>query len=407
MFCSQCGKKVLDTMLFCPFCGAPIVIPDQTDAVAPERQRAPANGDADAAQPAQPQANVSPESAVGSAGLPAEGRSGGEAQAPMAEPARACEGDAAEAAPARDPAARSHADDFEPLDVQDDWVREDAARSRADDFEPLDVQDDWVREDAAQAERFEPLDLESLGESGAPEPPVAPSGTEGISDLLSSKLREAPVRLQGHVPDLSDVHPPKPEHAGARKPPDTRVPPKAFNPNDMFLDGGADADDEEDFAYEEPERGGCLMRHIRGLVALSLTVLVLAIVAIWAVTDAGQRALAQANLAWRADIYGSIAYESYQDGDYLRAATFYERALSRDADNYTYANIAGIASYYAGDSEQAAEMAKRAVAIDPEKSDAYALLLRIYPDADARPWEIDQLLQEGARLTGDDSLAGQ
>ena len=94
----------------------------------------------------------------------------------MAEPARACEGDTAEAAAARDRAAQPRADDFEPLDVQDDWVREDAARSRADDFEPLDVQDDWVREDTAQAERFEPLDLESLGESGAPSRPLRRPG---------------------------------------------------------------------------------------------------------------------------------------------------------------------------------------------------------------------------------------
>ena len=29
MFCSQCGKKVLEMMLFCPFCGSPIVVPEQ------------------------------------------------------------------------------------------------------------------------------------------------------------------------------------------------------------------------------------------------------------------------------------------------------------------------------------------------------------------------------------------
>ena len=38
MFCSQCGKKVNDTMLFCPFCGAALVLPEQDDAkpAAPE-----------------------------------------------------------------------------------------------------------------------------------------------------------------------------------------------------------------------------------------------------------------------------------------------------------------------------------------------------------------------------------
>ncbi|MER2144035.1 MAG: zinc-ribbon domain-containing protein, partial [Eubacteriales bacterium] len=32
MYCSHCGKKVGEDMLFCPFCGKPIVIPEQDDA---------------------------------------------------------------------------------------------------------------------------------------------------------------------------------------------------------------------------------------------------------------------------------------------------------------------------------------------------------------------------------------
>ena len=31
MYCSHCGKKVGEDMLFCPFCGKPIVIPEQDD----------------------------------------------------------------------------------------------------------------------------------------------------------------------------------------------------------------------------------------------------------------------------------------------------------------------------------------------------------------------------------------
>ena len=31
MYCSHCGKKVGDAMLFCPFCGEPIVIPEQDE----------------------------------------------------------------------------------------------------------------------------------------------------------------------------------------------------------------------------------------------------------------------------------------------------------------------------------------------------------------------------------------
>lgn len=36
MYCSQCGKKVKENMLFCPFCGSPIVIPEQDDDVQQE-----------------------------------------------------------------------------------------------------------------------------------------------------------------------------------------------------------------------------------------------------------------------------------------------------------------------------------------------------------------------------------
>ena len=36
MYCSQCGKKVAENMLFCPFCGAPIVIPEQDDVLPAE-----------------------------------------------------------------------------------------------------------------------------------------------------------------------------------------------------------------------------------------------------------------------------------------------------------------------------------------------------------------------------------
>lgn len=35
MYCSQCGKKVKENMLFCPFCGSPIVIPEQDDDIQP------------------------------------------------------------------------------------------------------------------------------------------------------------------------------------------------------------------------------------------------------------------------------------------------------------------------------------------------------------------------------------
>ena len=114
--------------------------------------------------------------------------------------------------------------------------------------------------------------------------------------------------------------------------------------------------------------------------------------------------LAQANLAWQPAIYEQLGYEAYQNGQYAVAAGYYEQALRRNDRNYSYAYSTAVASYMAGDTERAAEMGKRAVEIDATRVDGYQLLQRLYPDASARPWEIQSLIQQGYRLTGDASL---
>ena len=376
MFCSQCGKKVLESMLFCPFCGAPIVIPDQPDG----------EGTGTSA-PVQPEVHAN-----------ADGRAfKQEARSKVEEPVVEDVEDGADAPGRREEGREAPQSGYD--------------RRAVEEFVPLDMNTDWEREEVVPQEagpEFEPLDLEQFETPDPPrrEPPRQDREDGEISERLSRKLREEPVRLQGHGPDLSHVKPPKPERTGTRKPPNTHVPPKAFNPDDLFLDGGDRSydDEDDDFEFEERECGGFFARHIRGIVALSLTVLVLAIVAGWAMTDTGQQALAQANLAWRASAYDAIAYADYQNGHYLRAAINYERALSRDSDNYTYANNAAIAYYQAGDTELSAGMAERAVEIDPTRMDAYELLLRLYPDAATRPDVVAELLQTGYRLTGNESL---
>lgn len=335
MFCSQCGKKVLETMLFCPFCGSPIVVPDQESTPEP------------AQEPEQPAASAQAE--------------------------------------------------------QDDAIGKER-------FVPLDLNGDWTfgMTEIPQPEpepEFKPLDLSELDE----ELPVRVERPkpEEISERLASQMREEPVRLGGHVPDLTNVHPPKPEKTGARKP-TTFVPVREFNPDDIFLDGSDrdiyDEDEDDGYDYEEPEEGGFWIRHIRGVVALSLMVVVLAIVAGWTFSAAGQTALARANLAWKPDTYAQLAYEAYQLQNYQLSANYYERALARDDDSYVYANSAGVAYYLAGDTVRAVDMARRAIGIDPSRVDAYQLLMRLYPDVATRPWEISSLIQQGYQLTGDETL---
>ena len=335
MFCSQCGKKVLETMLFCPFCGSPIVVPEQESSPEP---------------------------------IPVE-----ESPVPKTE----------EPAPAEE--------EFVPLDLSGGWFDD-----------SMDVPE--------SSPEFEPLDLNGWAET----PPAKEEKTvqAEVSELLSSQLREEPVKLGGHVPDLTDVHPPKPERTGARKPA-TFVPVREFNPDDIFLDGSGrnsydeDEDEDDGYDYEEPEEGGFWIRHIRGVVALSLMIVVLAIVSGWVFSGAGQTALARANLAWKPDTYAQLAYEAYESQNYLLSANYYERALARDAGSYVYANSAGVAYYLAGDTSRAADMARRAIGIDPSRADGYQLLLRLYPDAATRPWEVSSLLQQGYQLTGDETLKAE
>lgn len=466
MFCSQCGKKVTENMLFCPFCGKPIVIPDQEpekagNSAAPGREAegarvgeaaARAEGDGETAQildaprqveeaAARSERSARAEAPVRSGEEAKDGaellRRGSEAAAHtgsgdganpildmslQAEKAAAHSGrlarEAAEASPRSEGAIRAGAeasgrsreeaqngaetrDDLperreSPQQMEERRAETDAAPRRG---AAKGLQIDWEEE-----ERFRPLDLDDMDPEPVHEEPENPR--EELSELLSHRLREEPVRLKGRAPDLSNVHNPDRPGASSRRKASSYAPVREFNPNDIFMDGDDydEDDDDEEYAYEEPEEGGFFIRHIRGVVGLSLFVIVLAIVAGWAFSGGGQRVLAQANLAWQPSVYEQLGYDAYQNGQYAVAAGYYEQALKRDGRNYSYAYSAAVASYMAGDTEQAAEMGKKAVEIDATRVDGYQLLLRLYPDASARPWEIQSLIQQGYRLTGDASL---
>lgn len=378
MFCSQCGKKVMENMLFCPFCGSPIVIPDQE------------------AQPVE-QVKEKVRAAVQ------------EPKQPVQEQEIAEEEEAISAAPAEQ-------EDQGPLNISINWGSDevvpetDADGESDDDGEPEDISylfedDDDEEDEECEAEEFVPLDLEALEVESIEI--VSDHGVNSeISELLSSQLEEE-EQPKRKLNRSNAKMPARPRPHGNGK--NTYVPVKAFDPDDIFLDGGDEEDDyddyeDEDYDYEEPEYGGFFARHIRGLVALALFVIVLAILAGWAFSDAGQKSLANANLAWRPSVYESMGYEAYQDGNYVLSAGYYEKALARDISNYSYAYSAGIAYYMAEDITRAADMGKKAVEINPSKADAYHLLLRLYPDAVTRPWDVSSLLQKGYQLTGDAAL---
>lgn len=348
MYCGQCGKKVMDNMLFCPFCGAPIVIPDQDapDPVVP------------VARHAEPVQESAAEQAVQGA-KPVE-QSADPKEKPLASLFDALERPEKPPVPKQVPK-----EEFKPLRF---------------DF------------DAPDAE------VESKP-AAEPEPERAPV-VEDVPEL--PKRRSAPQCLENHRSRSANTY----------------IPVKDMDLDDIFMDGG-DADDaydmddgyddsyggyEDDFDYEEPESGSFFQRHIRGIVALILMLILLVVCAAWAFSPRGQRVLAQVNLAWSAEAYADLGYEAYQKDSDLLAARYYEKALNREPDNYEYAHSAMVAYYEADKLESAAAMLKKCVDLDPDNPEPYEELLILYPDPETRPWDVSELVRMGYQRTGADSL---
>ncbi len=391
MYCSHCGKKVTDTMLFCPFCGDPIVIPEQ---------------DAPEDAPVEPSTLPETDGRAEADGAPAEPFVPlNEADAPDGQAPEAGQEEPAADAPEADEAAaelldwgrsrRAYADG-------DVWARPDEP------FEPLDLEETEASEDTTGNWREE---IARRKDAAAPRK-RAPDMSAGVE----------PVRLDGVAPKLETGAERAKRDAGtggkpARKSANTLVPPKPMDPKDIFMDGD-DAFDAEDafdgfdapafedtgYVYEDAGEDSFFMRHLRGFVGLAMFVILILMFVIYAFSTAGQLTLARINLAWSTAAYSQLGDESYEDGLYAQAAQYYERALQRDPDNYAFASAAVMAYLEAEDSDKAAAMLKRCVQIDPSQLDPYLYLLNLYPDAAQRPWDVTQLLKQGYQATGDDRL---
>ena len=368
MYCGQCGKKVLENMLFCPFCGSPIVIPDQDEAPAlsPVQSRAAAPEILEEIAPAQVQEAFEPL-------LPEK----------------------------EDPESRMEPD--RPLSLFDDPSPAEpseeipASAPRQEVFEPLrfDFEQAAAQLEAQQAEP------EINGPESAAEPEPAP---------------EKPRR-----PAAETHRPERPQKRAVN----TYIPVKELSPDDIFMDeirreddydddyddddyDRRDADDDDgyidDFEFEEREHGGFFQRHIRGIVGLILLLVMAVICAVWAFSPQGQLALARMNLAWKAEAYADLGYDAYMQNSDLMAARYYEKALSRETNNYEYAHSAMVAYYEADEIASAAAMLKKCIEMQPDNPEPYQEMLILYPDAQSRPWEISELVRLGYQRTGDASL---
>ena len=422
MFCSQCGKKLREGMLFCPFCGAEIVIPEQDVSAAPE----PA---ADAG--AKPMDELAPESAAPDdvraqrpAAAEQPNRNGPETVFPdlrldippesVPEQSSATENDAGEKPEEMD-GAPLFEDSAVIYDVEETPETEPVSRETegiAADWR--NAFDDWLTD--IPEERSTPEAAVQPREAVKPPTHRPPEGetvpvrrTRGASTAGRHRRRGAASRsgssAEARRPSASSLS------GGASR--DTVVPRKRGRDDDLFMDAAApppeayDRYDEtfyDEDAVAEEERPSFLVRHLRSMVGLMLLALLAVIMGLYAISGPGQTNLAKLNLAWRPEVYSRLGKESYNVGQFQLAGAYYERALTRAPDNYGYASSAAKCYLDGRNVEKATEMLKRCIALMPTAEDPYVYLLGLYPDPVNRPLEITQILQQGYQMTGSERL---
>ena len=235
-------------------------------------------------------------------------------------------------------------------------------------------------------------------------------------DPLARPLLNRPVELRAkHPPQLSrQAAPVKPRAATGARPVNTVVPPRAPDPDDLFLEDEADAEDDiadfvneylDDYRYEERPHGNFFMRHIRGFVTLILLVIFALVVGYWLLFGSGQRVLGQLYISGNPETYVELGQEADAAGSYEEAGAYYLKALElAPTDRVTAINAAN-AYIRAENAGRAAEALEYLIAIDPSDPAPYNTLKQLYPDAASRPQRVTQLLQQGAQNTGDASLA--
>lgn len=415
MYCSQCGKKVLESMLFCPFCGSPIIIPDQDDKETGAAVM-PAMESSQAAEDFQKDSFDIREEALFAM--------------PEIEKAEIAEEIIPEIFESVD--EDKHEDPIEPVDTaeEDDAPSEESISEGEPEADP--TEDDSAVKETAFRSLFDDSEEEESGEevrevfiplSLEEEEPEAQ--WEKITPEMEKKppemrrREENPVRLEGHAPRLDSQKEKDGEKKGknppARRNAATYVPPRPLNPEDMFMDNIDDEDnfdildedfeEEEDvYAFEDDDEGNFFMRHIRGLIGLTLLLILALVFVFYGISDKGQETLAQMNLAWKPEAYSKLAMEYYHEEQYDLAGGFYEKALARDPENYRYAESAATVYLADKNNEKAAMMLKKCIEINPSKAEPYVYLMNIYPDSTTRPWDISQLLLQGYRTTGDERL---
>lgn len=400
MFCSQCGKKLKDNMLFCPNCGVAIEFFDEDDEVsAVEKSAEVENRPAESMEQSVQREEIVPDEQEELVLFEEESVQPQETETVMLR-------EEAVPVPEMPPIKRDRKDENETV------------VSVFDEPEKTETFDEEISFDEDEVE-FVPLQLDESDDTDEMTWEKFEPKVERRPPIIDN-LDEDALILNGRAPQLRG----REEQAAARgeaqvrrrteKPVRTFVPAKAMDPDDMFMDAEDPYDEfedmeyadipEGDFEFEDDVESNFVLRHIRGIMGFSLLVLLALVCMIYVFSETGQVALAKMNLAWNPEVYSKVAYDYYGSGLYEMSGSFYEKALARDEDNYNYALSAASAYIYAENTDKASGMLKKCISLDPTRPEPYIYLLNIYPDTANRPWDVSQLLQKAYANTGDDRL---
>ncbi|MEE1199978.1 MAG: hypothetical protein U0L09_04940 [Christensenellales bacterium] len=226
----------------------------------------------------------------------------------------------------------------------------------------------------------------------ASKPVIVPEGEGFPGNFKSMKIEKKQARFREFLEEpLINRHK---DSEGKREASDNKATGEHFFFEDVFDTDCLDEEQEHSF----------FSRHARGIVTLILLVLVSAVIVGWTMSDRGQLFLAEYNLAWKSAPYEELAYAAYSQQDYHKSAQYYENAFQREQNNARLANSAGIAYLYCGNATKSTEFARIVIDLEPNAADGYLLLTRLYPNPATRPWEITSMLKSGYEITGNEEL---
>lgn len=132
---------------------------------------------------------------------------------------------------------------------------------------------------------------------------------------------------------------------------------------------------------------------IAGICVLSGLALVLLVICFVTFTSVGQRWKATIGLNAPAEIYWQLGDEALASGDTQRAADYFNSAFSRDSSNYDGALKLAEALTSVGNTERAERAYRKAISLDPTRTEAYDSVIELMTARGASDSEMVDMLK--------------